>query len=398
MAGPTAAVLNPPEAHAGSGVAPPAGQSLAGAALGRQPSARPSEMVIGVLKGEGIGPQLVEISLQVLEVVERRFGHSFKVRLGGAIGTEALRASGTELPEEVCVFCRAIFLRKGAILAGAGGGRFVYEMRRRFGLFLKLNPLRSFPELSEVSRIKRNGSAPVDIVVVRENLGGLYQGRSRTVRRSEELSVVHRFGGGEGEIYALLLAGARLAAARRGQLAVVAKESGLPELSRLWFACAERAAGECQVELSKLEIDFAAYELIAHPERFDVMAGPNCFGDILADLGGLFFGSRGSTYGASFCPEGAGVFQTNHGAANDLAGRDTANPAGQIFALAMLLEEAFGLREEAAAIVGAVRQVWREGWRTADLMGSGCRLAGSGKFGELVCAQLGRPRPAAAAL
>jgi 3-isopropylmalate dehydrogenase len=284
------------------------------------------------------------------------------------------------LSKEGAKFCEDIFARGGTILAGAAGGRFVYDMRRRFQLYYKLNPLRSYRELAGVSRLK--ASEPIDILVVRENLGGLYQGKSQLV--GDDREVWHTFGQSEDQVRAVLNVGAKAARARRNSLVVVGKQSGLPELYSLWRRCALEVKEALGVKVTLADIDYAAYQLLQEPDFFNVIVAPNCFGDILSDLGGLFAGSRGLTFGASYAADGSAVYQTNHGAANDLAGSDRANPVGQIFSVAMMLRETFQLEEEAQLMEDAVRAVWAAGWRTADLGESHCQIAGTQQFAELV--------------
>jgi 3-isopropylmalate dehydrogenase len=317
----------------------------------------------------------------------RIFGRHFEIRVGGAIGKESLRLSGKVLTGEVIDFCREIWDEGGAILAGPGGGSFVYDMRRQFDLYFKLNPVVQFPELADAMRVKLPDKQGRDIVVVRDNVGGLYQGQSEVSPCGQ--NVTHRFGYSEQCVSRLLQVAAQIASRRGRRMTVVCKEGGLPDLTRLWFNTAERIAAEHQIQLCRMDIDFAAYQFVAQPEDFDVVAIPNCFGDILADLGGVLMGSRGITYGASYSPSGDGIYQTNHGAAYDLAGKDTANPTGQLLSLAMLLDESAGLREEAALIVSAVRKSWNEGWRTSDLMAPGCRLVGTKEMGEVVSRNIG---------
>lgn len=343
--------------------------------------------VIGVLKGEGVGAEIVDVCLQVLNAVSDAFGRQFDVREGGLTGLSSLSTTGHVLSTEVKAFCRSVFDSAGAILAGPAGGRFVYDMRREFDLFAKWNPILSFSELEDACPVKLRSESPVDIIVVRENRAGLYQGRSRSQQRRGR-RVVHRFAYAEQDVLPLLMAAARLASMRRNHVTVVAKEGGVPEITSLWFDCGKKAAEACGVKLRTMDVDFAAYQMIAHPDEFDVMAVPNCFGDILADLGGVLMGSRGITFGASYSPTGCGVYQTNHGAAHDLAKKNKANPAGQLFSLAMLLRESFGLCEEARAIVDAIRQSWLEGWRTADILSKGCRLVGTAEMGDVVAANI----------
>jgi 3-isopropylmalate dehydrogenase len=158
---------------------------------------------------------------------------------------------------------------------------------------------------------------------------------------------------------------------------LVVKPGGVPTISNLWSVCAREVASDFAVNIRELEIDNAAYQLVQDPHQFDVIVSPNLFGDILSDLGGVLLGSRGLCYGASFSCNKAAVYQTNHGAAHDLASTNRANPVGQIFSLAMMLRESFGLSEAADLIDAAVSEVWRQGWRTEDLSQTGCRVLGT---------------------
>ncbi|MGZ5002773.1 MAG: isocitrate/isopropylmalate family dehydrogenase [Chthoniobacterales bacterium] len=339
-----------------------------------------SRCVIGALRGEGSGPELVEAACRVLEAVESALPCELLIR-----SSDEIDHSSPTLAE----FCNDVFAEGGALLAGAVGGRFVYEMRRRFHLHYKLNPLRSYPALARASRLKQTAQ-PVDILVVRENLGGIYQGSESERISSDDREVAHTFVQGEKSVRALLSVAARAARERRGMLAVVGKESGLPMIHALWRRCAMEVGESLGIKVEVLDIDYAAYKLLQEPEWFDVVAAPNCFGDILADLGGILAGSRGLTFGGSFSADGAAVYQTNHGAAHDLAGTDTANPAGQIFSTAMMLRETFHLPEQAQLIEDAVQAVWQAGWRTRDLAEPGCRLAGTRKFTELLLEEINR--------
>ncbi len=349
---------------------------------------RDRPIVIGVLPGEGVGPQLTDICLQILAVVSRTFGFAAEVQIGGAIGMAALRSSGSVLPPDVCAFCDDVFERGGAVFAGAGGGRFVYDMRRRYQLYVKLNPIMSFPELSGQSAVRWRDDPDVDVMIIRDNIGGLYQGSASEHRETGGRRIEQLFEYREADVRAVTDAAAAQAAKRRGHLTIVAKDSGLPELSDLWFECGRASARAHGVSARTIDMDYMVYQFAATPDAFDVVAVPNCFGDLLADLGGIMCGSRGNTYGASFTHGGAGVYQTNHGAAYDLADKDLANPAGQIFSLAMMLSQSFGHHDAAAAIVGAVRQVWRRGVRTADLAGPQCRVVSCSQFGDDVIAAL----------
>lgn len=337
--------------------------------------------VIGAVRGEGSGPELVEATCQVLDAVATAAACDLQIRWGDEIDHRSF--------ESVAEFCDQIFAEEGAILAGAVGGRFVYEMRRRFGLHYKINPLRSYPELAKACRLKPTAE-PIDILVVRENLGGIYQGKTSERVAGDEREVAHTFVQGEKSVRAVLNIAAQAARQRGGMVTVVCKESGLPVIHNLWRRCALETGEHFGIKVALLDIDYAAYKLLQEPEAFDVIAAPNCFGDILSDLGGVLAGSRGLTFGGSFSANGAAVYQTNHGAAHDLARTDTANPVGQFFSAAMMLRETFQLTEQAQLIEDAVQGVWQAGWRTRDLNEPGCKIAGTQKFTALVVEEINR--------
>ena len=342
---------------------------------------------VGVLRGEGSGPELIDAALRVLDGVAESRGLKFQIETGGEIGSLSARRNGEYLSGEVIEFCRKIFDMGGAILAGPAGGRFVYDMRRRFNLYYKLNPLHSYQELRDVCRIKLPVK-PINVLLVRENLQGIYQGDSVENCSEDGREVSHTFVHNEKQVRAVLEVAAAVARSRRNLLTVVGKNSGAPAVHALWGACAMEVSQAAGVKFSMLDVDYAAYKLLQEPGSFDVIAAPNCFGDILSDLGGVLAGSRGLTFGASYSAKGAAVYQTNHGAAYDIAGSDMANPAGQIFSVAMMLRETFGLRTEAKLVEDSVRGVWRNGWRTADLAEPGCKIAGTRQFGELVAGEI----------
>ena len=329
--------------------------------------------LIGVLPGEGCGPELTDHALTLLRAASPPA--TPEIEVGGMIGKQALQANGAALPDDVVRFCRGIFERGGAILAGAAGERFVYDARQEFGLSAKVSPVRSFDELAGCGRW-RPSPEPVDMLVVRENLGGLYQGHVCEPESDHETITV-AFPTQYAEIAHLTSLAAQLAASRRGTMTVVTKEAGLPDLHRAWIERARDAASTHEVGLEILDIDVAAYMMLREPESFDVIVSSNCFGDILSDLGGHIMGSRGNTFGASYSQNGGAIYQTNHGCAADLEGFDRVNPAGQIFSLAMLVRERFGWDDVADSLVGAVRSTWRSGVVTADLEFPGSTVVGT---------------------
>lgn len=292
---------------------------------------------------------------------------------------------GTCLTDNMVQFLDQTFAEEGAVLAGPRSGRFVYEVRKRFDLFCKLSPLRPCPQLAAAGRLKAEYMKDVDILVVRENASGVYHGCSRTVHSTDDCRTVeHTFWYTEEEVRRIVRVAAHLAADRRGELLVVIKDGGMPELSNLWRDCAREAAVDAGVRCRFANVDLAAYLLIQHARELDVVVAPNLFGDVLADVGSLLLGSRGLSYSGNLAADGAAIYQTNHGAALDLAASDRANPVGQIYSLAMLLRESFGLSDAATMIEAAVARAWQQGWRTEDLVEPGCRLVGTQEMGKRI--------------
>jgi len=349
-------------------------------------------LTVGVLPGEGIGREVVAAALRVLAAIESACGRRFEIRTGGAIGREAEVLSGRPLTEEVVSFCREVFDGGGAVLAGPGGGRFVYELRRRFDLYCKISPLCPRDALASVGPLKPStGGARTDVLIVRENVGGVYQGQwGDAVEAGEGRVCEHRFRYTERQVRRILESAAALAKARRGLLAVVVKEGGIPGVSALWREVSEEVASRAGVRACSVDIDLMAYRLIREPTSFDVVVAPNLFGDVLADLGAALLGSRGVSFSGNFSEDGAAVYQTNHGSAVDLAGLDRANPIGQIEALAMMLRESFGLTREAGWIETGVDEALRLGFRTFDVLEEGTTLVGTAEMGQRISAAVAR--------
>jgi 3-isopropylmalate dehydrogenase len=233
----------------------------------------------------------------------------------------------------------------------------------------------------------------VDLVIVRENVGGLYLGRySLDSGAPDGVVARHAFEYREREVRRLVDVGVRLARARSGRIALVVKPGGLPTVSLLFTEIfTELAAG---LDARVLEVDNATFQLIAAAPEFDVVVAPNLFGDILSDGAGLLLGSRGLTFSGNFGPGGRAAFQTGHGAAFDLVGRDLANPLGQILAAAMMLGEGLGHAAAARRIETAVETVLRAGLRTQDIAEPGMRIVGTREMAETVAAAVAEARRA----
>ena len=339
-------------------------------------------VAVGLLRGDGVGPEVTAAAVEVLAAACRRGAY----RLELETGPDPSRAGAPGLSEACAEFCRDTFARGGAVLTGPNGGRWVYELRRRFDLFCKISPLQPAGELAPAGAPQwPDRGRGIDILVVREQVAGIYQGRwsEGDARRDGHLAE-HSFAYSGRDVRRILAVAIALAQGRGGRLAVVVKRGGIPSISQLWVDLAAEVASSSGVEPEILDIDFAVYEMLRDPARFDVVVAPNLFGDVLADAGGLLLGSRGLCFGASFDDGRAAVYATNHGSAHDLAGSDRANPAAQILAAAAMLRESFGLVDESTAIADAVVAVWRDGIRTDDLAEPGCTSVGTREFGARV--------------
>jgi len=347
---------------------------------------RPPEVPrIGVLSGEGIGEEVIGAALDVLDAVADASKRRFEVRTGGAIGLTAKQASGIELPSDVVSFCDETFRDRGAILCGPGGGRFVYELRAKFHLFCKLMPLCPLPVLRGVGPLRPEAVEGVDILIVRENVGGIYQGEGGESHDGDQLTgAYHQFRYDAVQVDRIMRVAMELSRRRRGRLAVVVKRAGIPSISELWIQRAEALNAEFGLELELFEVDNACFQIVANARRFDVVVAPNLFGDVVGDTATLLLGARGLACSANFGEEGRAVYQTTHGSAHDLARTDRANPVGQILALAMLLHESFGQLELRQAIERGIGLALSSGWRTADILEPGCRLVGTRELGRRI--------------
>lgn len=325
--------------------------------------------LVGVLRGEGIGPEVTAAAVRVLDALAGTGGGRVELRFGPPIGDEALARHGASLSEPACAFVSEILGAGGAILCGPGEGRFVYDLRRRFDLYLKLSPLRVTPAFAALSRLETEVVSGADVLVVRDNAGGVYQGTWSEDVVDGVRRATHAFSYAETEVRRVVRAGTVLALFRRGRMAVVAKEGGVPTITALWRDIGAEEAARAGVAFELVNIDLAAYRLVQEPRSFDVLVCPNLAGDVLADVGAVLLGGRGLSFSGNFAPDGGGVFQTNHGAARDVAGTGRANPVGQILSLAMLLREGLGFERDAARLEDAVERTLASGARTPDLDG-----------------------------
>ena len=341
--------------------------------------------LIGVLPGEGIGPQIIDISLKLLDTIQECTPVRFKFEFGSAIGKEALAKTGSSLTNDVISFCTGIFDNGGVVFCGPGGDRFVYELRRKFQMFCKLTPIYRLPALKQVGVLKPGISDAIDILVVRENCAGIYQGEYGLMEDGADTQAWQRFQYTKSQVIDIMTAAARAALGRNRKVSVITKPGGVPTISTLWDRIAREVLSSYGVAMETLEIDNACYQIIARPADFDVVVAPNMLGDIVSDVASLLMGSRGLAHSANFSKDlRCAVYQTGHGAAHDLKGKNVANPIGQILSLSMMLEQSFGLVSIAQKIRDAVNSVLSDQLRTTDIAEPHSHITGTAELGRMI--------------
>ncbi len=331
---------------------------------------------ITVVPGDGIGPEVTRVAVDVLKAVATKFGHefSFDEKL---IGGAAYDAVGDCLPAETLAACQAA----DAVLLGAVGGPkwdalpaekrpergALLPLRRELGLYANLRPAKMWRELASASPLKESIiEKGVDILVVRELTGGLYFG-SHT--RSDDGRVAHDSMSYSVEEIARIARVAFAAARTRRRHVTCVDKANVLETSRLWREVVQSVhdADFADVELDFMYVDNAAMQLVRAPERFDVLLTENMFGDILSDEASQMTGSIGMLPSASLRADGFGLYEPIHGSAPDIAGKNIVNPIATVLSAAMMLRHSFGLDAEAAAIEQAVARTLADGYRTADI-------------------------------
>ena len=349
---------------------------------------------IAVIKGDGIGPDVVDQAMAVLDRIAGKHGHHFaytEVLAGGA----SIDQYGVPLTDETVKVCQA----SDAVLLGAMGGpkwdnvpghlrpeAGLLSLRNQLGLFANLRPAVMYQELSGACPLKESviGSEGLDFVVVRELTGGAYFGKRETGRDENGMWAYDTMFYTEAEIRRIVKVGFDMAMKRNKQLTSVDKANVL-DSSRLWRKVVlEMAADYPEVTLNHLYVDNCAMQLVINPRQFDVIVTENLFGDILSDESSMITGSIGMLPSASMGDSTFGMYEPIHGSAPDLAGQDKANPIATILSMAMMLRLSFGMETEASAIEAAVKQVLEEGYRTGDIMSEGKTLVGTQAMGQLI--------------
>lgn len=354
---------------------------------------------IALIKGDGLGPEVVGEAVKVMDAIGAKFGHTFQyvdVLMGGC----AIDAVGKSYPDGTAEKCKTC----DAVLLGAVGGpkwghsteadkrpeTALLSIRKDLELYANLRPAALRPALADACPLKKETAGKgIDLMIVRELTGGIYFGkreRYQTEDRGEEAA--DRMAYSEKEIERIGRRAFELARLRNKKLASVDKANVL-ETSRLWRQVMHRLAEEYDdVQYEDVLVDNAAMQLVRDPGQYDVMVTENMFGDILSDEASMLTGSIGLLPSASIGDAAPGLYEPIHGSAPDIAGQDKANPIATILSVAMMFRYSFNLPAEAKAIEDAVDAVLNEGWRTADIAKPGEAVIGTLKMGELIRGKL----------
>lgn len=352
---------------------------------------------IALIRGDGIGPEIVNEAKKVLDKVCDLYGHSFTYKnllLGGA----SIDVHGVPLTEETIEEAKS----SDAVLMGSIGGDAktspwyqlepskrpeagLLGIRKALNLFANLRPAYLYQELKDACPLKeeRIGDG-FDMIIVRELTGGLYFGERKTVEENGVKTAIDTLSYNENEIRRIAIKAFEIAGKRRKKVTSVDKANVL-DSSRLWRSVVEDVAKDYpDITLEHMLVDNCAMQLVHNPSQFDVILTENMFGDILSDEASMVTGSIGMLSSASLNETSFGLYEPSHGSAPDIAGKGIANPIATILSAAMLLRYSLNLDKEADAVEQAVQAVLREGYRTGDIMSEGCTCVGTAEIGDLI--------------
>jgi len=354
-----------------------------------------------VLPGDGIGPDVVEVAVTVLERAAELHGLSLSFD-HALVGGRAIDETGSPLPAETLAKAK----ESRAVLLGAVGGpkwddlptlerpeRGLLGLRAGLELFANLRPAILFGPLAGASSLKPELVADLDILIVRELTGGIYFGEPRGIEVVDnERRGFNTYVYSEHEIDRIARVAFDLARKRGGRLCSVDKANVL-EVTQLWREVVNQTAKDYpDVALSHMYVDNAGMQLVRAPKQFDVVVTGNMFGDILSDVAAMLTGSLGMLPSASLAADGSGLYEPVHGSAPDIAGQNRANPLATILSVAMMCRYSLDAPAAADAIEAAVNQILGEGYRTADIApdeaDSAVRMVGTVEMGEAVLAAL----------
>ena len=348
---------------------------------------------IAVIRGDGIGPEIVGQAIRVLDRVAEVYGHTFNytdVDMGGC----AIDKYGDPLPQSELEKC----VGADSVLLGAVGGnkwndvpgnmrpeKGLLRLRAGMGVYSNNRPAKIWPQLADASPLKKSiVDEGIDFIIVRELIGGIYFGEHKT--EGDVATDVLKYS--EAEIERIGRIGFETARKRGKRLCSVEKSNVL-DSSRLWKKVMHGLCEEYpDVELSDMLVDNCAMQIVKNPAQFDVIVTENMFGDILSDEASMITGSIGMIPSSSLGATSCGLYEPIHGSAPDIAGQDIANPIGTILSAAMMLRYSFDLKNEADAVENAVSKLLDEGYRTADIMNDGMKKIGCKQCGNIIVSNI----------
>ncbi len=343
---------------------------------------------IALIKGDGIGPEIIDEAIKALNKVGKKYGHNFQYTEALA-GGAAIDQTGNPLPDETLDICR----KTDALLFGAVGGpkwdkvagnirpeSGLLKLRKELGLYANLRPAVMFDELKDSCPLKAELiEGGLDILIIRELTGGIYFGK----KYSGNDKAIDTMEYSKYEIERIAHLGFQTAKKRSKRLTSVDKANVL-ETSRLWRKTFEEVAPKYpDVELIHMYVDNAAMQLVINPKQFDVIATENMFGDILSDEASMITGSIGLLASAAL-GNNYGMYEPIHGSAPDIAGQGKANPIATILSVAMMLKYSFNLQEESENIERAVKEALSKGYRTPDIAKKGDKLISTSQMGDII--------------
>ncbi len=351
------------------------------------------EKNIAVIKGDGIGPEIVNEAIKVLDKTAEKFGHKFsyeEVLMGGC----AIDAEGTPLPQKTIDVC----LASDSVLLGAVGGpkwdtlpgdqrpeKGLLGIRKALNLFANIRPAKLFAPLADACPLKKEiTDKGLDLVIVRELTGGVYFGKHTTFEENGAMVADDDMRYHDYEIERIIRVAFDMAKKRSGKVSSVDKANVL-DTSRLWRKIAHSISEENpDVQYNDVLVDNCAMQLVRDPSQFDVIVTENLFGDILSDEASMITGSLGMIPSASLGEGSFGMYEPIHGSAPDIAGQNIANPIATILSASMMLRYSFDMGKEADAIDDAVNKVLAEGYRTGDIMSEGMKKVSCSEIGSLI--------------
>ena len=349
---------------------------------------------IAVLKGDGIGPEIVTEALKVLDVIVKKHGHEFETTelyFGGA----SIDKYGEPLTDETLDICK----KSDAVLLGAVGGpkwdnidkdtrpeRGLLKIRKELGLFANLRPTKLYKELTDSCPLKKDIIKDgIDFMMIRELTGGVYFGKKETKNIDEKDVAIDEMKYSADEIERIGEVAFKVAMKRKKRVSSIDKANVL-DTSKLWRKIMHNLSEKYkEVEYEDQLVDSASMQIIKNPSHFDVVVTENMFGDILSDEASVLAGSIGMMPSASLGSTKLGLYEPIHGSAPDIAGKNISNPIGTILSVAMMLRYSFDMDKEADDIEKAVEKVLAEGYRTTDLYVEGTKKLSCTEMGDVIC-------------